>query len=204
MTNQEGLLIILSGPSGAGKDTILRRLIQKEPNVRLSISATTRSKRAGENHEEHYYFMSESEFEQLVNNDGMLEYANYCGNFYGTPRRPVNDWLSEGFDVILEIEVNGSAQIRKTAPDAVTIFVIPPSFDILKKRLVNRNTEDMNIVNNRLSTAKLEIQAALEYDYIVVNDSIDRCVEDIQSIIKSEKMRAFRRENLIKEGFYND
>lgn len=200
----KGLLIVLSGPSGAGKDTVLKKLMKEQPNIKLSVSATTRSPRPGEKHGKDYYFITHDEFNNLIDNDNVLEYANYCNNFYGTPKKPVNDWLNSGNDVILEIEVKGGAQVRKTNPDSVGIFIIPPSFEVLKKRLINRKTESESVINERLSTAKIEIKSALDYDYIVVNDSLDECVNKIKNIIKSEKMKAFRMKDILEECFYNE
>lgn len=202
--NNEGLLIVLSGPSGAGKDTVLKKLIQEQPNIKLSVSATTRLPRPGEKHGQDYYFIKHEEFNDLIDNDGVLEYASYCNNFYGTPKKPVNDWLNSGNDVILEIEVKGGAQVRKTNPKSVGIFIIPTSFEVLKQRLINRKTESESVINDRLSTAKIEIKSALDYDYIVVNDSLDDCVNKIKNIIESEKMRAFRMKSLLEEDFYNE
>lgn len=202
--NNEGLLIVLSGPSGAGKDTVLKKLMQEQPNIKLSVSATTRLPRPGEKHGQDYYFIKHEEFNDLIDNDGVLEYASYCNNFYGTPKKPVNDWLNSGNDVILEIEVKGGAQVRKTNPKSVGIFIIPPSFEVLKQRLINRKTESESVINDRLSTAKIEIKSALDYDYIVVNDSLDDCVNKIKNIIESEKMRAFRMKSLLEEDFYNE
>lgn len=200
----KGLLIVLSGPSGAGKDTVLKKLMKEQPNIKLSVSATTRLPRPGEKHGKDYYFITHDEFNNLIDNDNVLEYANYCNNFYGTPKKPVNDWLNSGNDVILEIEVKGGAQVRKTNPDSVGIFIIPPSFEVLKKRLINRKTESESVINERLSTAKIEIKSALDYDYIVVNDSLDECVNKIKNIIKSEKMKAFRMKDILEECFYNE
>ena len=200
----KGLLIVLSGPSGAGKDTVLKKLMKEQPNIKLSVSATTRSPRPGEKHGKDYYFITHDEFNNLINNDNVLEYANYCDNFYGTPKKPVNDWLDSGCDVILEIEVKGGAQVRKTNPNSIGIFIIPPSFEVLKKRLINRKTESESVINERLSTAKIEIKSALDYDYIVVNDSLDECVKKIKNIIKSEKMKAFRMKYILEECFYNE
>lgn len=202
--DNEGLLIVLSGPSGSGKDTVLKKLMQEQSNIKLSISATTRLPRPGEKHGQDYYFIKHEEFNDLIDNDGVLEYASYCNNFYGTPKKPVNDWLNSGNDVILEIEVKGGAQVRKTNPKSVGIFIIPPSFEVLKQRLINRKTESESVINDRLSTAKIEIKSALDYDYIVVNDSLDDCVNKIKNIIESEKMRAFRMKSLLEEDFYNE
>ena len=138
--SDKGLLVVLSGPSGAGKDTVLNNLLAKNKNIRISTSATTRSPREGEVDGEDYYFISNEEFVQLISKDGMLEYAEYCGNYYGTPYDQVESWLCKGRDVVLEIEVKGGAQVMKRCPDAVSIFIIPPSLKELEMRLKNRAT----------------------------------------------------------------
>ena len=137
----EGLLVVFSGPSGAGKDTVLKRLMEKEPGIRLSVSATTRAPREGEINGKDYHFISRDRFDALVAEDKMLEYAEYCGNCYGTPSEPIEKWQAEGCDVILEIEVQGGAQIKKKCPDCISIFVLPPSLEVLENRLRRRGTE---------------------------------------------------------------
>lgn len=201
--NEKGILIVLSGPSGAGKDTVLKKLLAKDKNLKLSVSATTRTPRKNEKNEEDYFFISKAEFIQLISKGEMLEHAEYCGNYYGTPSYQVNKWLDRGRDVLLEIEVNGGAQIREKCPQAVRIFILPPSLKELRNRLVYRATDSLEIVNKRLEIAKEEIKCAQQYDYIVINDSIDRCVEDIFNIINCEKLRAYRRNNLIEEVLNN-
>ena len=197
--SDKGLLVVLSGPSGAGKDTVLNNLLAKNKNIRISTSATTRSPREGEVDGEDYYFISNEEFVQLISKDGMLEYAEYCGNYYGTPYDQVESWLCKGRDVVLEIEVNGGAQVMKRCPDAVSIFIIPPSLKELEMRLKNRATEPDKIIEKRLNIAREEINAAKDYNYIVVNDTVEQCATDICNIIVSEKMKSYRKINIIEE-----
>ncbi len=197
--SDKGLLVVLSGPSGAGKDTVLNNLLAKNKNIRISTSATTRSPREGEVDGEDYYFISNEEFVQLISKDGMLEYAEYCGNYYGTPYDQVESWLCKGRDVVLEIEVKGGAQVMKRCPDAVSIFIIPPSLKELEMRLKNRATEPDKIIEKRLNIAREEINAAKDYNYIVVNDTVEQCATDICNIIVSEKMKSYRKINIIEE-----
>ena len=199
----KGLLIILSGPSGSGKDTILKELIKRYPNMKISISATTRPPRKNEVNGKDYYFISKTEFIQLLSKNQMLEHAEYCDNYYGTPQYQVEDWLQKGSDVLLEIEVQGGSQIKKKCPDAVSIFILPPSIDELRRRLISRATDPMEIIEKRMGAAEREVRSAFDYDYIVVNDSVGSCVERIYNIIQSEKMRSFRNNNLIEEVLEN-
>lgn len=202
--NNRGILIVLSGPSGAGKDTVLKKLVKKDQNIKLSVSVTTRTPRTNEKHGDDYYFISKAEFIQLLSKNQVLEYAEYCGNYYGTPLYQVEEWLERGRDVILEIEVIGGAQIRKKCPEAITVFVLPPSVKELKNRLTYRATETIDAINTRMEEAKKEIKSAKDYDYIVINDSIDNCVDNIYNIIKSEKMKSFRNNNIIEEVLNNE
>ena len=201
--NNKGLLIVLSGPSGVGKDTILTSLLEKAHNVRLSVSATTRSPRSGEVDGDDYFFLTEKEFKELAANGGMLEYAQYNGNYYGTPKKAVEDFRALGQDVILEIEVNGAMQIKQQAEDALFIFIMPPSRQELMRRLVDRKTEDEETINARLKVAEHEMSRAGSYDYVVVNDNIDQAVEDILSIIKAAKCSAKRAQKFIEEVLNN-
>jgi len=198
---KKGLLIVFSGPSGVGKDTILKKLIESDNNIKLSISATTRQKRDYETDGKDYYFLTEDEFLKKVSENKMLEYAKYCSNFYGTPSEPIENWLNDGFDVILEIEVEGGQKVIKENENAVSIFVMPPSFEKLKERLENRKTDSKKVILGRLERAKEEIKASSKYNYVVINDNIDLCLGDIKAIIKAEKLKYKNMKNFINEVF---
>lgn len=188
----KGLLLVVSAPSGGGKGTILKELFAQDDNLRLSVSATTRAPRPGEEHGKQYYFISREEFESLISQNKMLEHAEYVGNYYGTPRDPVEEWLAAGNDVVLEIEVQGGTQVKKLMPECVSIFILPPSMKVLEERLRGRGTEAEETVQKRLSTARREIPQAKEYDYIVFNDRLEDAVNDIQSILRAEKLKYSR------------
>ena len=197
--SKKGSLIVFSGPSGVGKDTVLQELLKVNKNIKLSISATTRPKRDFEEQGKDYYFLNEKEFLDIASNKGMLEYAKYCGYYYGTPRHQTEIWLNEGFDVILEIEVEGGKQVRKNCSEAVSIFILPPSIKILEQRLKNRGTESNDVVISRLERARKEIEVAFEYDYAIINDDIKKCVQDMNAVIIAEKMKLKNMKNFIKE-----
>lgn len=203
MQNKKGMLIILSGPSGSGKDTILAPLAKREQNVQLSISMTTRKARVGEIDGVHYYFVDRAEFEEKIADNDILEYAEYSGNYYGTPKAPVDMWLDEGKNVILKIEVKGAENIRRIYPDAVSIFILPPSMQILEERLRNRESETEASLQSRLAIARDEIKRSDEYDYIVVNDVVDDAVNDICSIIQAEQLSSVRMNSKVKEVLEN-
>lgn len=200
---KKGLLVVISAPSGGGKGTIIKELFNRDPNLRFSISATTRSPRPGEENGKQYYFISREEFEGLIREGKMLEYAEYVGNYYGTPRDPVEEWTAQGHDVILEIEVQGGAQVKKLMPECVSIFVVPPSMKVLGERLRGRGTEEENVVQKRLAAAREEIPHGREYDYIVTNDRLEDAVEDICSILRAEKLKYIRNTESI-ERVLND
>lgn len=197
--NKTGTLMIVSGFSGAGKGTLMKRLMESHDNYALSISMTTRAPRPGEKHGKHYFFVTEEEFEKTMEADGLLEYARYCGNYYGTPRAYVEQCLREGKDVILEIEIQGALKIKKKFPEAVLVFVTPPSAEELKKRLVGRGTETDDVIERRLSRAVEEAEGIENYDYIVINDDLDRCAEDIHAIVKASRCKAEQSLFMIKE-----
>lgn len=200
---KKGLLVVISAPSGGGKGTIIKELFNRDPNLRFSISATTRSPRPGEENGKQYYFISREEFEGLIGEGKMLEYAEYVGNYYGTPRDPVEEWTAQGHDVILEIEVQGGAQVKKLMPECVSIFVVPPSMKALGERLRGRGTEEEDVVQKRLAAAREEIPHGREYDYIVTNDRLEDAVEDICSILRAEKLKYIRNTESI-ERVLND
>lgn len=186
---RKGTLIVISGFSGTGKGTIVAELIKKYSNYELSISATTRPKRNYEEHGREYYFYSKDEFEKLISSDGLLEWTQYIDNYYGTPKQMVLDRLEKGKDIILEIEMDGAKKIKDIYEDALLIFLIPPSYSILKKRLIDRGTETLDIIAERLERAKEEVDYMYTYDYIVTNhqDKISDTCEAINTIIKANR-----------------
>lgn len=197
--NNNGLLIVLSGPSGSGKDTILEALFNMDENIVKSISATTRPPREGESDGKDYFFVSQDDFRKAISNNEMLEYTTYCENFYGTIRAEVNKILNVGKDVIFKIEVDGAMQIKEKCPDSIGIFILPPSMKVLADRLSKRGTETACSLEKRLKRATEELTFATQYDYIVVNNNINECAKNIHSIICAEKSRTFRRKNIINE-----
>ena len=194
----EGLKIILSGPSGSGKGTIVKELI-KENNFVVSISATTRGPRVGEEHGVHYFFKQKEEFEEMIAKEELLEYANFCGNYYGTPKSFIDETIKEGTDVILEIEVQGALQVKEVYPEAIFIFIMPPTFEELKKRLIGRNTETPDVIAKRLARAEDELLHYKEYDYIVVNETIEEATSQIREIVKAEKLKSYRYKQYIQD-----
>lgn len=200
--NKEGLKIIISGPSGSGKGTIVKKLIENPQSI-ISVSATTRMARPGEVHGEHYFFTSKEDFEKMIEDKKLLEYAEFCGNYYGTPKAFVDETTQSGKNIILEIEVEGALQVKAMYPEAIFIFVIPPSLVELKERLINRNTETMDAIESRLRRAKEELLYFKEYDYVVVNNSVDEAVRAISNIIDAENQKSSNYtqaiENIIEE-----
>ena len=199
----KGKVIVVSGPSGVGKGTVVKELIGSNKDCALSVSATTRSPREGEAHGVNYFFITKEEFTQKINNNEMLEYAEYCSNFYGTPKDYVLKSVEQGKNIILEIEVQGALNVKKIIPEAVTVFVRPPSLQELEDRLRGRGTETDEVVGQRLKTAISEIKQAPQYDYIVVNNTVMQCVADIVSIIIAERQKTENMLDFIK-GVLND
>ncbi|MBO4265223.1 MAG: guanylate kinase [Clostridia bacterium] len=183
-----GVLIVISGPSGSGKSTVTSKLL-KDTRFAFSVSATTRAPRAGEEHGKHYFFITKEEFEALIDGGQMLEHAQYVGNYYGTPREPVERLLAEGKHVILEIETKGALQVKAAYPDAIMIMILPPDIETLEGRLRGRKSNTEEDIKNRLETAKSEIKIAREYDYLVINDTVENAVCEIKKIVDSETHR---------------
>ncbi|TLS37313.1 guanylate kinase [Pseudalkalibacillus caeni] len=192
MKNDRGLLIVLSGPSGVGKGTVRKAFMQDESDIQYSISVTTRDPREGEVNGVDYFFKTKEEFERMIENNKLLEYAQYVGNYYGTPVDYVKETLEKGKDVLLEIEVQGAMQVRKHFPEGVFIFLMPPSLSELRKRITNRGTETEDLIDNRMHIAKEEIELMDEYDYVVENDQVELACERIHSIITAEHLRRDR------------
>ena len=187
----EGLLLVISGPAGAGKGTVVNEL-KKDDNIRLSISATTRAPRGQEKDGVEYRFLSRESFESMIEEDGFIEYAQYLGNYYGSPKKPIIEWQEQGKDVILEIEVQGCEKVKKIMPECISIFIMPPSMSVLEKRLMGRATETEENILKRMKRAAEELPLAKNYDYVVVNGALEDCVEDVKTIIKAEKLKAKR------------
>lgn len=198
-----GVLIILSGPSGSGKDTVLNKLTENRDDIKISISMTTRQKRNDEIDGLNYYFVSREYFEKKIADNNMLEYAEYADNLYGTPKAPVDEMLRNGKAVILKIEVQGAEKIRKIYPEVISIFLMPPSIRVLEERLRGRNSEDEETLNHRLVIAREEIRRASEYDYIVINDTVENAVAGIETIINAERQKTFRNKKIISEVINN-
>ena len=200
MDNEKGLLIVLSGPSGVGKGTV-RKEIFDDPTTsyKYSISMTTRQMREGEVNGVDYFFKMKEEFEALIQEDQFIEYAEYVGNYYGTPVQYVKDTMAEGHDVFLEIEVEGAKQVRKKFPDALFIFLAPPSLDHLKERLIGRGTETDEKIQSRVNEARKEVEMMNLYDYVVVNDEVHLAKERIQSIVEAEHLKRERVEAIYRK-----
>ena len=200
-----GMLVVISAPAGSGKGTVIKQILEKGENFVYSVSATTRRPREGEQNGKEYYFLTRGEFEKNIAENKMLEYAEYCGNYYGTPLEKVQEHLENGKNVILEIEVQGALKVKSKMPDAVMIFILPPSYKILRERLINRGTEDMNTIEKRLLQAKEEIAAISEYEYIVVNNTgeSEKCAEEILNIVKSQKHK-YKYAKSFLDDFFNE
>ena len=193
-----GILLVISGFAGTGKGTLVSALLEKYDNYALSVSATTRSPRPGEVDGVHYFFKTKEEFQEMIRAEELIEYAQYVENFYGTPRAYVEQKLAEGKDVILEIEMQGSLKIKEKIPDTLLLFVVPPDADTLQNRLTGRGTETSDVIKKRLHRAVEETDYILKYDYLVVNDNIDECVEETHAIIQSEHFRVGRNEEFVR------
>ena len=194
---QSGILFVLSGPSGAGKGTICQELLRQIPNLQYSVSATTRKPRLGETNGINYWFKEKDEFEEMIKNDLLLGYAEVYGNYYGTPKEQVLKVLKSGKNVVLEIDPQGAMQVKAKFPEGVFIYILPPSLDELAARITKRGTDSKDSIKKRLAAATEEIQYALKYDYVVVNDKVETAVDSIATIISAEKFNSKRRKKII-------
>lgn len=194
---QQGILLVLSGPSGAGKGTICKELLRDCPNLHYSVSATTRAPRTGEVHGTSYWFVSQDEFQSMIDNDELLEWAQVYNNFYGTPRRAVMEMLESGKNVILEIDTQGALQIKAKFPEGVFVYIVPPSLDELADRIYKRGTDSLESIKNRLSCAELELHCADQYNYIVVNDDLSDAVRKVEAVITAEECNTRRNQGIL-------
>ena len=199
MMNKKGILIVVSGFSGAGKGTLMKEIMKQYDNYALSISATTRKPREGEVDGREYFFRTVDEFEKMIAQDELIEYAKYVDNYYGTPRAYVEQKLEEGKDVILEIEVQGALKVKEKFPETLLLFVTPPNVEILRNRLIGRGTETMDVIEDRMKRAIEESKGMENYDYLVVNDDLQVCVEEMHHIIQGEHERTFRNKEFIEQ-----
>ena len=199
MNKPQGILLVLSGPSGAGKGTICSRLLEKRTDMAYSVSCTTRAPRKGEVDGKNYFFKTRDEFEDMIRNGGLLEHASVYGNYYGTPRQYVLDKLDAGVDVILEIDPQGALQVKKSYPEGVFVFIVPPSLDELSKRIYKRGTDAVDVIKRRLSAATSELAYASKYDYIVVNDEVEKDTDKVSKIIDVEHLKVGRTYYIVDE-----
>ena len=199
MTRQRGILVVVSGFSGVGKGTIMKRLTEKYDNYALSVSATTRAPRPGEEEGREYFFRTVEEFEKMIAKEQLIEYAKYVDNYYGTPRAYVEEQLEAGKDVILEIEIQGALKVKEKFPETLLLFVTPPSARELKDRLVKRGTESMEVILSRMERAREEAKGMDRYDYLVINDVLEDCVDEVHKIIQGEHRKSFRNMDFIEK-----
>lgn len=198
-TMPKGILTVLSGFSGAGKGTAMKRLMEKYDDYALSISATTRNPREGEVDGREYFFKATEEFEKMIAQDELIEYARYVNHYYGTPRSYVEEQLENGKDVILEIEIQGALKVKEKFPDTLLVFITPPSAKELRRRLIGRGTESMEVIEQRLARAKEEAEGIDDYDCLIVNDDLESCVDELHSVIQNEKKKVARNEEFISK-----
>lgn len=197
--SDQGILVVISGFSGAGKGTLIKAMLEKHHNYALSISATTRQLREGEEHGREYFFISHEQFQKMIEEEQLIEYAQYVNNYYGTPRQYVFQQMADGKDVILEIEIQGALKIKERFPEALLVFVMPPSADELKRRLVGRGTESMEVIHQRLHRAAEEAAGMTSYDYILINDRLETCVEDMHQLIQAQHRRVSANLDFIEQ-----
>ncbi len=196
---RKGILIVVSGFSGAGKGTLMKELMKNYDNYALSISMTTRNPRPGETDGKEYFFSTRENFEKRIAEDGFIEYAQYCGNYYGTPRAYVEQQLEAGKDVILEIEIQGALKVKEKFPDTLLLFVTPPSAEVLRARLVGRGTETMEVIDARMNRAVEESEGVEAYDYLVINDVLEECTKEIHEIVQMTKYQPARNAEFIED-----
>ena len=196
---RKGILIVVSGFSGAGKGTLMKRMVERFDNYALSVSMTTRKPRPGEKEGVSYFFVEKDEFERCIWQDGLVEYASYCGNYYGTPRAWVQEQLEAGRDVILEIEIQGALKVKEKFPDALLLFVMTPSAQELKRRLEGRGTESQDDIRGRLQRAVEESRGIEAYDYIIVNDDLEECIAQMNRTIEAARMRPDRKKEFVDQ-----
>lgn len=201
MVKRKGLLLVVSGPSGAGKGTICKSILEQNDHIKLSVSATTRKPRTGEVHGVNYFFIEKEEFKTMIEQGEFLEYAQIYDNFYGTPKSAIMETLEKGQDVILEIEMQGARQVKEVYPEGIFVFVLPPSLKELKNRIVGRGTETAEEIEKRFSCAFEEIKQIDDYDYFIVNQDVEKSVKELESIISSEKNKVTRYKNNIIDKF---
>ncbi len=197
--SKKGILVVVSGFSGAGKGTLMKALLNRYDNYALSISATTRKPREGEENGREYFFIEKEQFEHMIDHGELIEYAKYVDNYYGTPKDYVFDKMTEGKDVILEIEIQGALKVKERFPETLLLFVMPPSAEELKRRLVGRGTETMEVIDARLHRAVEEATGIESYDYVLINDNIDVCVEEMHQLIQSQHSRVSENKELIAD-----
>lgn len=197
--SDQGILVVVSGFSGAGKGTLIKAMLEKHHNYALSISATTRKSREGEMDGREYFFVTRERFERMIEEGQLIEHAQYVNNYYGTPRQYVFQQMADGKDVILEIEIQGALKIKERFPDALLLFVMPPSADELKRRLIGRGTETMEVIDQRLHRAADEADGMTSYDYILVNDQIDTCVEAMHQLIQAQHRKVSSNLDFIEQ-----
>ncbi len=189
---QKGLLVVVSGPSGTGKGTVCQKLLSQRETAKYSVSATTRKPREGEVEGKNYFFVSENKFLEMIEENDLIEWDKYCDNYYGTPKSYVESCINDGLDIILEITVAGALEIKQKYPDCVLVFIIPPTFEELKRRIVSRGTECTDVIEKRLEQASKEMKYAPKYDYVVLNDCINNAVLDIEKILDAERLKPSR------------